>query len=158
MKAGKQQIDDFVNEKCFLFYGISSVKGKFGNLVLKHLNDNGYKAIPVHPEIKQIYGIDCFVNPADVNQQMTSAIIILSPENTEKVVEELIEYGIRKIWIQQRSESEKAVHMCKEKGVEVITGECIMMFTEPLTVVHNIHKWINKAIGKYPVQEKMITE
>jgi hypothetical protein len=48
--------------------------------------------------------------------------------------------------------------MCKEKGVEVITGECIMMFTEPLTVVHNIHKWINKAIGKYPVQEKMITE
>lgn len=155
MKASINQIDDFVKEKNFLFYGISSVKGKFGNLVLKHLNDNGYKVIPIHPELKQINGINCFVKPSDVNQQMTSAIIILSPENTEKVVEELIDYGIKKIWIQQRSESEKAVKMCKEKGVEVITGECIMMFTEPVTVVHNIHKWINKAIGRYPVKEIM---
>jgi predicted CoA-binding protein len=157
MKASKQQIDEFVSEKSFLFYGISSVKGKFGNLVLKHLNDNGYKVIPIHPELKQINGIDCFVKPADVNQQMTSAIIILSPENTEKVVEELIDYGIKKLWIQQRSESDKAVKMCEEKGVEVITGECIMMFTEPITVVHNIHKWINKIIGRYPVLEKMDT-
>ena len=155
MKASRKQIDDFVNEKNFLFYGISSVKGKFGNLVFKHLKDNGYNVIPIHPGIKQIMGIDCFRKPADVYQQMTSAIIILSPENTEKVVEELIDYGIKKLWIQQRSESEIALKMCDEKGIEVITGECIMMFTEPVTVVHNIHKWINKVIGKYPAKESV---
>lgn len=151
MKATRKQIEDFVNEKNFLFYGVSAIKGKFGNLVLKHLNDNGYGVFPVHPELKNIIGIDCFKNPADINQQMKCAVIILSPENTEIVVEELIKYGIRKIWIQQRCESERALKMCEENGVEVISGECIMMFTAPVTLIHNIHKWINKVTGKLPV-------
>ncbi len=151
MKINKKQIEDFVNEKNFLFYGVSPVKGKFGNLVLKHLNDNGYAVFPIHPELKQVIGIDCCKSPSDINQNLKCAIIILGPENTEIVVEELIKYGIKKIWIQQRSGSEKAVSMCTENGIEVISDECIMMFTEPLTIVHNIHKWINKLTGKLPV-------
>ena len=151
MKINKKQIEDFVNEKNFLFYGVSPVKGKFGNLVLKHLNDNGYAVFPIHPELKQVIGIDCCRSPSDINQNLKCAIIILGPENTEIVVEELIKYGIKKIWIQQRSGSEKAVSMCTENGIEVISDECIMMFTEPLTIVHNIHKWINKLTGKLPV-------
>jgi len=158
MKASINQIEDFIKEKSFLFYGISSSKGKFGNSVLKHLNDNGYDVVPIHPEIKQVLGIDCFSNPSDVNRQITSAIVILSPENTERVVRELIDNGIKKIWIQQRSESENAVNMCKENGIEVITGECILMYTEPVTVIHNIHKIINKVIGKYPAKEKMVSD
>ena len=82
---------------------------------------------------------------------MKCAIIVLSPENTEIVVEELIKYGIRKIWIQQRCESERALKMCEENGVEVISGECILMFAAPVTLIHNIHKWINKITGKLPV-------
>jgi predicted CoA-binding protein len=150
MRISRKQVDDFINEKNFLFYGVSSVKGKFGNLVLKHLNDNGYKVFPIHPELKQVIGIDCYNNPSDINQRMNNAIIILNPENTEIVVSELIKYGIKKIWIQQRCESEKAVDMCKENGIEVITGECILMFTDPVTIIHNIHKWINKVTGKLP--------
>jgi uncharacterized protein len=150
MKVTKKQIDDFVNEKNFLFYGVSSIKGKFGNLVLKHLNDNGYNVFPIHPDLKQVIGIDCFSSPADLNQKMNNAIIILSPENTEIVVEELIKYGINKIWIQQRCESEKALKMCEENCIEVISGECILMFTAPITLIHNIHKWINRISGKLP--------
>ena len=81
---------------------------------------------------------------------MNCAIIILKPENTEKVVADLIKYGIKKIWIQQRSESEKALKMCTENNIDVISGECILMFTEPITVIHNIHKWINKVTGRLP--------
>jgi uncharacterized protein len=150
MKATKKQIEDFVNEKNFLFYGVSEVKGKFGNLVLKHLNDNGYGVFPVHPELKQIIGIDCFKSPEDIINKVNCAIIILSPENTEIVISDLINYGIKKIWIQQRSESEKAIKMCNDNGIEVISGECIMMFTAPVTLIHNIHKWINKVTGKLP--------
>ncbi|MEI7485225.1 MAG: CoA-binding protein [Ignavibacteriota bacterium] len=150
MKATRKQIDDFVNERNFLFYGVSSVKGKFGNLVLKHLNDNGYNVFPVHPDLKQVIGIDCNKTPADVNQKMNNAVILLSPENTEKVVGELIAYGIKKIWIQQRCESERALKMCEENNIEVISEECIMMFAGPLTIIHNIHKWINKVSGKLP--------
>jgi len=150
MKATKKQIEDFVSEKNFLFYGISAAKGKFGNLVLKHLNDNGYNVFPIHPELKQVFGIDCFKSPADVNQQMKCAITILGAENTERAVDELIKYGIKKIWIQQRSGSDKAIKMCEENGIEVISDECIMMFTDPITVIHGIHKWINKITGKLP--------
>lgn len=150
MKATKKQIDNFISGKTFLFYGVSSVKGKFGNLVLKHLNDNGYKVFPVHPELEQVNGINCFKKPFDTSQQIDSAILILGPENTDKAADELIGYGIKNVWIQQRSGSENAINKLRANNIEVITDECILMFTEPVTVVHKIHKWINKVTGKLP--------
>ena len=150
MKATRKQIEDFISEKRFLFYGASSVKGKFGNLVLKHLNDNGYKVYPVHPDLSQVNGIDCYKKSSDAGEGINCAILILGAENTEKVTEELISYGIKKIWMQQRSGSEKSINDFKDKGIEVITDECILMFTDPITIVHRIHKWVNKVTGKLP--------
>ncbi len=151
MKATKQTIEDFLNSKNFLFYGVSADRNKFGNSVFKHLQVNGYNVIPVHPELKQINGIDCMSNIKEIDDKPESAIIIMSPENTDKVITELIDFGIKKIWIQQRCESDNSLHLCANNNIEVITGECIMMFAKNINLVHRVHKWINKVTGKLPV-------
>ena len=151
MKASKQTIEKFLNSKRFLFYGVSADRNKFGNSVFKHLQVNGYNVIPVHPVLKQINGIDCVVNIKEIDDKPESAIIILSPENTDKVLEELIEFGIKSVWIQQRCESDNSIHLCNNNNIEVITGECIMMFAKNINLVHRVHKWINKVTGKLPV-------
>ena len=61
---------------------------------------------------------------------------------TEKVIQDAIRSGISHIMIQQGAESEKAINLCKEKGIDIIAGECVLMFAEPTAFYHRIHRWI----------------
>ena len=57
---------------------------------------------------------------------------------------------IKNIWMQQGSEAKDAINFCKDNGIDVVHGECILMFAEPVSSIHSLHRWINKLIGKYP--------
>ena len=52
--------------------------------------------------------------------------------------------------MQQGAESSTAIDLCKQNNINVIHGECILMFAEPLGFMHSIHRWIWKILGKYP--------
>ena len=73
---------------------------------------------------------------------MDRALIIVPRSETENVVNDAARLGISHIWIQQGAESEKAVNFCKENGIKVIPGECILMFAEPTVFYHRLHRWI----------------
>lgn len=150
MKNSMEEVRKFLDAKNYIFYGISSNKSKFSNTAVKHLASRGSKIYPVHPEITDIEGIKCYKSINEIERMPDSAIIFLSPENTEKVLPDINNAGIKNIWIQQRSESEKAVAFCKDNGINLIHGECILMFSEPVPFIHKIHKWINGIAGKLP--------
>lgn len=52
--------------------------------------------------------------------------------------------------MQQGSESQAAIDFCKENKIDYVSGECIMMFSEPVQSIHRFHRGIWKLIGKYP--------
>jgi len=143
-------INKFLKGNSFAFFGVSAVKNKFGNIALKQLVKGGYKVYPVHNDIEEIDGVKCFKDVFSIGEKPSKAIIMLSPENTEKVLPEIAMAGIKKVWIQQKSESEKAIAYCKENGIEVIHGQCILMFTEPVSGFHKFHRWISRLTGSYP--------
>ena len=39
---------------------------------------------------------------------------------------------------------------CRERGIEAIHGECILMFAEPAGFVHRLHRWLRGVTGKLP--------
>jgi uncharacterized protein len=149
-KTSIKEVKSFLNKRNYIFYGVSSNKAKFGNSVIKHLVKNGSSVFPVHPEIKELDGIKCYKSIEEIENKPDAAIILLSPENTGKVLQNIYDAGIKNVWIQQRSESEKAISFCRDKGINLIHGECILMFSEPVTFIHKIHKWINGIAGKLP--------
>jgi hypothetical protein len=38
----------------------------------------------------------------------------------------------------------------KASRITVISGQCILMFLEPVVSAHAVHRWINKVVGAYP--------
>ena len=54
-------------------------------------------------------------------------ITIVPPKVTEKTVEQCKILGIDKIWMQPRSESEKAIEFCKENNIQFVNGICIVV-------------------------------
>jgi len=87
---------------------------------------------------------------SDLEQKAGGVIIVVPSDQTEKAVRQAIDAKIPRIWIQQGSESSSAIALCKEKGIPTISGECIMMFADPVKSFHSFHRFIWKLLGKYP--------
>lgn len=82
--------------------------------------------------------------------QADGVLVVVPPSATEQVVRDAAAAGIHRVWMQQGSESEQAIRFCKEHGMNVVHGECILMFAEPAATVHRFHKWVWKVLGKLP--------
>jgi len=146
----KETINSFLQYKNIAVVGVSS-KGKgFGAIVYKHLKQNGYNAFPVNINGGTFENQQLYKSITDINSPFDSIITVVPPDVTEMIVDEANQIGIKKIWMQQGSESQTAIKYCNENGIDVVHGECIMMFSEPVKSMHSFHRWLWKLIGKYP--------
>ena len=50
-------------------------------------------------------------------------------EETEKVMLKVNKAGIKRVWLQQGSQSEKAINFSQENGIYCVSDECILMLS-----------------------------
>jgi predicted CoA-binding protein len=143
-------VEGFLGEKTLAVVGVSRGGKKFGNSIMKELKDKGYRVYPINPHAEMIGGERCYASLEDLPERPGGVITVIPPAATEAVVREAKAAGIERIWMQQGSESEAAIRYCTENGMEVVHGECIMMFAEPVGSIHRFHRWIWKLFGKLP--------
>lgn len=120
-------IEDFLKEQVFAVVGASSKTEKYGYKIFKHLKHLGKKVYPVHPATKEIEGDICYKSLSDIPEKLNVVDIVVPPKVTERIVEECLDLGIKKVWIQPGAESEKAIEFCKKNDIEVVHSTCIMM-------------------------------
>lgn len=147
----KKIIDEFLLKKNIAVVGVSA-KGKgFGVVIYNHLKKAGYKVFAVNKNGGNINQDRLYPSLNDIPFRIDGVVTVVHPTETEKIVKEMKSLSINRIWMQQGSESDNAIQYCASNGIEVICGECIMMFVEPVKSIHSFHRWINKLIKKYPV-------
>ena len=146
----KIDVDNFLRQKKIALLGCSRSGKKFGNIILKDLQKKGFTVYPIHPQAKEIDGKTCYASFDQLPEKVSAALFVIPPSQTEQVVYEAKQNGVRYVWMQQGSESENAVKFCIDNNISVIAGECILMFAEPVGFGHNIHRWIWKVLGKLP--------
>lgn len=126
--SDSNQIDKFLTASAFGVVGASSRRHKFGNKILRCYMENNLRAIPVHPAEKIIEGIDCVASVSELPEEVKSISIITPPQITEKVVKLALENGIENIWMQPGAESEAAIALCRDRGIEPIYGgTCLLV-------------------------------
>jgi hypothetical protein len=57
--------------------------------------------------------------------------------------------GIERVWIHMTRETPEALALAEEKGLEVHSGTCAVMYVTPGFTYHSLHKWINKLMRTY---------
>jgi predicted CoA-binding protein len=145
----KAAVNDFLNQRTLAVVGVSRSGKKFGNAATRELRKKGYRMIPVHPEAETIDGERCYPSLSQLPEQVGGVLVVVPPEQTEQVVREAADAGIRHVWMQQGAESKSAIDFCREHGMTVVHGECILMFAEP-TGAHKLHHWFWRVLGKLP--------
>lgn len=59
------------------------------------------------------------------------------------------EVGIKDVWVHMGRETPEALALAREKGLNVLTGTCAVMYVSPGFSYHSVHKWLNKLLGRY---------
>lgn len=146
----KQSVDDFFEQQVFAVVGVSRTGRKFGNNAYKELKQKGFRVYQIHPQSKSIDGEECYPDFKSAPKDIKGVIVSIKPIHTLKILQEALESGIKHVWLQQGSESKEAIDFCIKNGINVIHGECIMMFAQPVKSIHRFHRWIWGAVGKLP--------
>lgn len=147
--TARSAIDKFLSNETLAVVGVSGSDNKFGYAAWKELK-KGFKVYPINPRAETIDDEPCYSDLKSIPGGVRAVLVVVPPEQTEQVVTEAVSQGIEHIWLQQGAESERAIQICRENGVNVIYGECILMFAEPAGFAHRLHRGIWKIFGKFP--------
>jgi len=146
----KEDVDAFLKQNTIALVGASRDKWAFSNVVLRELRERGYRVFPVNPNAEKIGEEKCYPNLDAIPEKVGGALFLTPPKATEGAVREAIGSGVEHLWIQRGAESKAALDFCRENSSKVVSGECIMMFAEPVKSFHAFHRWVWKILGKLP--------
>jgi predicted CoA-binding protein len=146
----RKSIIDFLSQKKLAAIGVSRDAKQFSNSAYRLLKTHGFTVYPVNPNAEQIEGDRCFPNITSLPEKVDRALIMLPPEKTMHVLPEIAAAGIKHVWLQQQTESPQAIQFCSDHNINVVYGECIIMFVEPVGFPHRMHRWVKKVTGALP--------
>ena len=144
-----KQINEFLNMQPIALVGASRNPKKFGYSVLKELKEKGMKIIPVNPQAEEILGEKSYPNVKMLPSEVKGIIVVTKKDQTASVIRDAKEKGIKNIWIQQMADSKEALDELKDSGINLIKGECILMYYKPHSM-HKFHGSLKKLFGRFP--------
>jgi predicted CoA-binding protein len=122
------KIEQFLAGKVFAVVGASRDRHKYGNKVLRCYQQRGRKVYPVNPNSDEVEGLTCFPDLKSLPESVDGVSIITPPDVTETIVQQAKELGIRHLWMQPGAESERAIALAEEAGMNVIAnGPCLLV-------------------------------
>jgi len=125
------EIEEFLAQETLALAGVSRSGRGYGNKVLRDLGRKGYRVLPVHPEARELGGVPGYPSLAELPESVGGLVLVVPPAETEKLVGEAAEVGIRRVWMQPGAESAAAVAFCQRHGIAVIHHECVMVHSRP---------------------------
>lgn len=150
-------IENFLAQKRIAIVGISRNSGSDSQRLFEELRKRGYDMVPVNPNAVQMQGQRCFNRVQDIHPPVDAALVMTSPRLSDKVVNDCVEAGVRRIWLYRGasgigSVSERALAICKERGIDVVVGQCPFMFLPDSGGIHRLHGFVRRIFGRYPKQ------
>ena len=95
--------------------------------VAAYLQSQGYRIIPVNPEIKSSLGEKAYPSLLDVPENIDIVDIFRRPEFVEEVIDQAIQLKVPTVWMQEEIVHEKAAQKARAAGIFVVMDRCILV-------------------------------
>jgi len=132
----------------FAIVGHSAKKG-FPKLTYRGLKKQGRKIFPVDPSVNEIEGDKTYSDLASLPEPVHAAVLEVPKDETADWVRRAADAGIGNVWIHMTRETPEALAVAKERGLNVLTGTCAVMYVTPGFTYHTFHKWVNQLTKSY---------
>ena len=152
--ASKQAIDSFLSCRRIAVVGVSRDPKDFSRAVFRAFVERGYDAVPVNAAGGEVAGRPVASRVGEVWPPPEAALLMTPPAATDRVVRECAEAGVTRVWMHrgggQGAVSAEAVAFCRERGIEVVDGECPFMFLPGTGRFHGVHRFFRRLSGRLP--------
>ena len=123
------------NSKTIAMIGVSSekkgedpknLKRKPANVVMKYMQDFGYKVIPVNPFAKgEVINGETVVESLDNISEKIDIVDVFRPSNEAiKIAREAVEINAKVLWLQLKIKSEEAKKIVEANNILYIENKC----------------------------------
>lgn len=150
MKLRLIDIQKFHEVKRIALIGLSSKGKQTSNMLYEDMKKRDYTIFPTHPSMTEYEGEKVYNSITELPEDIPSAVILTPKNETPKVLRELIEKGIKNIWIQLGAHTDEIENVDIPDDVNLVNNKCFFMFMEPVEGVHKFHRFFVKLFGAYP--------
>ena len=143
-----QEIKKILNSsKIIAMVGVSAIKKEISSnikrrpstIVMKYMQEFGYKVIPVNPFSagEVIYGETVVSKLEDINEQVDIVDVFRPSKDTPKIAEQTVKIGAKVFWLQYGIENKEAEKIVKNKSIVYIANKCIKQEYQKLCLKMN---------------------
>lgn len=124
----KQPMEKIMAEaKTIAVVGFSSKPAKAGYYVPAYLKEQGYRIIPVNPNLSEGLGETAVPTLSAIAEPVDLVLIFQRSENVPPFVDEAIEIGAKAVWMQLGIAHETAAAKARAAGLDVVQNACLLV-------------------------------
>jgi hypothetical protein len=121
------QITDLLKQaRTIAVVGLSSSPLRPSYGVAAYMQTQGYRIIPVNPNIRGALGEKAYATLADVPEKIDIVNVFRRPEFVPALVEQAIVLKVPAIWMQEGVVHEEAAAQARKAGIVVVMDHCIL--------------------------------
>jgi uncharacterized protein len=106
--------------------GLSNSPLRPSHGVAAYMQTQGYRIIPVNPQIKGALGEKSYASLMDVPEKIDLVNIFRRAEYVEDIVDQAIQLKVPAVWMQEDVINEKAAQKARQAGIFVVMDRCLL--------------------------------
>ena len=106
--------------------GASKDLNKTSSVVMKYLQDHGYKVYPVNPSIKgeKLLGETVFGKISEIDDNVEIVDVFRPSDEAVQIAKETVKIGAKVLWLQLDIKSEEAKKIAETNNILYIENKC----------------------------------
>ena len=112
--------------KTIAVVGLSDSPLRPSHGVSAYLQAQGYRIIPVNPQIAEALGEKSYPSLVDIPEKIDVVDVFRRPEFVDEIVEQAIQLKIPAMWLQEGVINERAAEKARKAGMFVVMDHCIL--------------------------------
>ena len=112
--------------KSIAMVGVSKDLKKTSTIVMKYMQDYGFKVYPVNPNAKgeKILGEEVYANITEIDKNVDIVDVFRPSSEAYGIAEDAVKIGAKVLWLQLGIRDEKAKKLVEENKIEYIENKC----------------------------------
>jgi predicted CoA-binding protein len=126
LKQSDPIFDLLSRAKTIAVVGLSDSPLRPSHGVAAYMQLQGYRIIPVNPQISEALGENAYSSLLDVPDKIDLVNVFRRPEFVDEIVEQSIQLKIPAIWMQEDVINERAAEKARKAGMFVVMDRCVL--------------------------------
>jgi predicted CoA-binding protein len=125
MNNENEMRDILLSAKTVASFGLSSNQEKESYWIVKYLQEQGYRIIPVNPTATEILGEKAYPDLESIPGKVDVVQVFRKSEDVPPVVDSAIKIGAKVVWMQEGIVNKEAAQQAREAGLQVVMDACM---------------------------------